>query len=68
MLRRMKKLKEAKPNGPLYLVRRTAFDKNPTLPEKSPYSELFYSVFSRIRTEYGEILVFSRNTGKYGSE
>ena len=23
--------------------------------KKSPYSELFYSVFSRIRTEYGEI-------------
>ena len=27
-----------------------------TLCEKWPYSELFWSVFSRIRTEYGEIL------------
>ena len=27
-----------------------------TLREKSPYSELFWSVFSRIWTEYGEIL------------
>ena len=25
------------------------------LREKYPYSELFWSVFSRIRTEYGEI-------------
>ena len=25
-----------------------------TLLEKRPYSELFWSVFSRIRTEYGE--------------
>ena len=27
-----------------------------TLREKCPYSELFWSAFSRIRTEYGEIL------------
>ena len=27
--------------------------------EKCPYSELFWSVFSRIRTEYGEILRMS---------
>ena len=26
------------------------------LREKRPYSEFFWSVFSRIRTEYGEIL------------
>ena len=26
-----------------------------TLREKCPYSEIFWSVFSRIRTEYGEI-------------
>ena len=26
-----------------------------SLPEKCPYSELFWSAFSRIRTEYGEI-------------
>ena len=33
-----------------------------TLCEKCQYSELFWSVFSRIRTEYGEILpVFSWN-------
>ena len=37
----------------------------PALREKSPYSELFWSTFSRIRTEYGEILfVFGPNTGK----
>ena len=34
--------------------------------EKCPYSGLFWSVFSRIRTEYGEIP--SPNTGKYGAE
>ena len=27
-----------------------------SLPEKCPYSELFWSVFSRIRTEYGDLL------------
>ena len=27
----------------------------PTLRKNCPYSELFWSVFSRIRTEYGEI-------------
>ena len=30
-----------------------------TLREKCPYSEFFWSVFSRIWTEYGEILSFS---------
>ena len=30
-----------------------------TLPEWCPYSEFFWSVFSRIRTEYGEILRIS---------
>ena len=29
------------------------------LREKCPYSELFWSLFSRIRTEYGEILRIS---------
>ena len=29
------------------------------LRKKCPYSELFWSVFSRIRTEYGEILCIS---------
>ena len=33
-----------------------------TLREKCPYSELFWSVFSRIRTEYGEILRMRENT------
>ena len=31
-------------------------DKNDTLHKKCSYLELFWSVFSRIRTEYGEIL------------
>ena len=37
-----------------------------TLREKCPYSDFFWSVFSRIRTEYGEGLfsVFSANTAK----
>ena len=30
-----------------------------TLREKCPYSELFWSAFSRIRTEYGEIIRIS---------
>ena len=30
-----------------------------TLRKKCPYSELFWSAFSRIRTEYGEILRIS---------
>ena len=30
-----------------------------TLRKKCPYAELFWSVFSRIRTEYGEILRIS---------
>ena len=30
-----------------------------TVPEMCPYSELFWSVFSRIRTENGEILRIS---------
>ena len=32
---------------------------NHSLREKRPYSELFWSTFSRIRTEYGEILHIS---------
>ena len=31
----------------------------PTLRENFPYSELFWAVFSRIRTEYGEMLRIS---------
>ena len=33
--------------------------KSSTLREKCPYSELFWSAFSRIRTEYGEVLRIS---------
>ena len=36
-----------------------ALTEHVTLREKSPYSELFWSAFSRIRTEYGEILPIS---------
>ena len=32
------------------------FERMITLREKCPYWELFWSVFYRIRTEYGEIL------------
>ena len=49
----------------------------PTLRENFPYSELFWAEFSRIRTEYGEILRISphsvqmrenvdQNNSKYG--
>ena len=33
--------------------------RNHSLRKKCPYLELFWSVFSRIRTEYGEILCIS---------
>ena len=42
--------------------------------ENCPYLEFFWSVFSRTRAEYGEVLritpqsIFSLNTGKYGPE
>ena len=36
------------------------------LREKCPYSEFFWSAFSRIRTEY--LSVFSSNPGNYGPE
>ena len=50
---------------------------NNTLCEKCPYSELFWSVFSHIRIEYGEIQSISQysvrmrenkdqNNSKYG--
>ena len=35
-----------------------------TLREKHPYSEFFWSVFSRIRTEYGEIRSIQSKCGK----
>ena len=35
------------------------FSYKETLRKKCPYSELFWSAFSRIRTEYGEILPIS---------
>ena len=37
------------------------------LRKKYPYSEFFWSVFSRIRTEYGEVYLV-QNAGKYGPE
>ena len=43
-----------------------------SLREKCLYSEFFWSVFSRIRTEYGEIQSIGNakcpNAGKYGPE
>ena len=39
-----------------------------SLRENSPYSEFFWSVFSRIWTEYGDLSVFSPNAGQYGPE
>ena len=42
--------------------------KFPPLCEKCPYSEFFWSVFSRIRTEYGEIRRISPNVEKYGPD
>ena len=36
------------------------------LREKCPYSELFWSVFSNIRTEYGEIRsIYGQNNSEY---
>ena len=37
-----------------------------SLPERCPYLEFFWSVFSDIRAEYGEI--FGPNAKKYGPE
>ena len=48
-----------------------AVQQSHSLRQKHPYSEFFWSVFSRIRTEYGEIRsipVFSSNAIKYGPE
>ena len=36
----------------------------PTLPKKCPYSEFFWSVFSRIRSKYGEIQSIQSEYGK----
>ena len=40
-------------------INKTSAVPQATLRKKCPYSELFWSVFSRIRTEYGEILRIS---------
>ena len=60
--------------GPL-IGKNTVFILRSTLREKCPYSELFWSVFSRIRTEYGEMLRISpysvrmrKNTDQNNSE
>ena len=42
--------------------KRACFRDTFSLPKKCPYSELFWSVFSRIRTEYGEIRSMSTNS------
>ena len=39
-----------------------------TLREKCPNTMFFWSLFSRIWSEYGDLLVFSPNAGKYGPE
>ena len=48
------------------------FQISETLREKCPYLELFWSTFSRIRAEYGEILRYSLrmrdNTDQKNSE
>ena len=70
------------PNEKRQIFARNSFEKCPpgniffslrlcyALHKKSPYSELFWSAFSRIWTEYGEIQnsVFSPNAGKCGPE
>ena len=43
------------------------FSSSVTLREKCPYSEIFWSVFSRIQTEYGEILHIQSECGKIWS-
>ena len=42
-------------DGPAYII---------SIAKKCPYSECFWSVFSRVRNEYG----FSPNAGKFGPE
>ena len=55
----------------IYVLFFTATERN-TLHEKFLYLEFFWSIFSRIRTEYGEIIqylsVLSLNAGKYAPE
>ena len=46
-------------NPPLHLAFWFGFNAMLILREKCTYSELFWSAFSRIRTEYGEILLIS---------
>ena len=51
--------------------RKFPFSYSFSLREKCPYSDLIWSAFSRIRTEYGEIWgisVFNPNAGKCGPE
>ena len=57
-----------------WIVNRWIVYRELALHEKCPYSEFFWSVFSRILTECGKILrtpylsVFSQNAEKYGPE
>ena len=48
------------------IVKLMQFSHIPTLREKCPYSEFFWSVISRIWTEYGEIPSIRPNAGKCG--
>ena len=61
-----------------YARKEYGFSVTHTLHEKCPYSELFWSLFSCIRTEYGKILLISlylvrmwenmdQNNTEYGS-
>ena len=61
--------------GDLLIFTKEMFNIKLTLCEKGPYSKFFWSVFSRIRTEYGEILSISpylvrmrENTNQKNSE
>ena len=58
-----------------YYIKTETEQRNRTLREKCPYLELFWSVFFRIRTEYGEVLrIFPysiqmwKNKGRHNSE
>ena len=48
--------------------RKTNYHMSGTLRKKCPYSELFWSAFSRIRTEYGESVRIRENTDQNNSK
>ena len=63
----MKEIPELQGNHLESDTRTVLYAKN-ALRKKCLYSELFWSVFYRIRAEYGEISVFRPNSGKCGPE